>query len=45
MTKEQLAEIEKVCQQAFHYSARRAVDRRFWLAQLETIKRIRLDTD
>lgn len=45
MTKEQLAEIEKVCQQSLHYSARRAVDRRFWLTQLETIKRIRLETD
>ncbi|QIG68712.1 hypothetical protein EVB67_062 [Rhizobium phage RHph_TM3_3_14B] len=41
MTPEQLAEIEKVCQLAFHYHARRAADRRFWADQLETIKRIK----
>jgi hypothetical protein len=41
MTPEQLAEIEKVCQRAFHYHARRAADRRFWADQLEIIKRIK----
>jgi hypothetical protein len=41
MTPEQLAEIERVCQQALRYSARRAVDRKFWADQLETIKRIK----